>query len=330
MGKKPLVSIILLVYRNFDGIWETLDSIFEQSYECLELIISDDSSPEFYKYEVKLRGYIEEHKNENIKFVRIQHLPINIGTTKNCNKAIAMAQGKYIKFISPYDSFHECRVIEKCVDYCEKNDSKILVGQTYVMRRDGYGSEKDKVINSPIYRFKARNGRRAILTPTDKDIEKLQRMSKEKRNRLLATQPIISTISVFFSKELLDKTNGFIEESRLIEDMTYWPMLACNGYEFHFSKIVMYDYRLNGVSNGGALKGEFKEDHKRIINEVYIENEYRWGFLNNWLKSIRRKEEEWFAEDCSKFSLAYKAYFIDMFVYCLFRKVKYLFLGTKL
>ena len=42
-----MVSIILLSYKNLDGVYETLDSIFIQNYPELEIIISDDGTPGF-------------------------------------------------------------------------------------------------------------------------------------------------------------------------------------------------------------------------------------------------------------------------------------------
>ena len=42
-----LLSILLLSYRNLDRVYGTLDSIFRQDYPALELVVSDDASPDF-------------------------------------------------------------------------------------------------------------------------------------------------------------------------------------------------------------------------------------------------------------------------------------------
>lgn len=39
-----LLSMIVLSYRNVSGIYDTLGSIFRQSYSDIEIIISDDAS----------------------------------------------------------------------------------------------------------------------------------------------------------------------------------------------------------------------------------------------------------------------------------------------
>ena len=44
MINNPLVSVVVITYNSASTIIETLDSIREQSYKNIELIISDDCS----------------------------------------------------------------------------------------------------------------------------------------------------------------------------------------------------------------------------------------------------------------------------------------------
>ncbi len=46
MNKKPLVSLFVLVYRQADYIKETLEGVVSQVYDNLEIIVSDDKSPD--------------------------------------------------------------------------------------------------------------------------------------------------------------------------------------------------------------------------------------------------------------------------------------------
>ena len=47
MELKPLVSVVTATYRNFDHLKETMRSVFQQDYPCIEYIITDDGSAEF-------------------------------------------------------------------------------------------------------------------------------------------------------------------------------------------------------------------------------------------------------------------------------------------
>ena len=326
--KEPLASVLLLVYRNFDGIWGSLDSVFSQTYGNIELIISDDGSPEYHEYEADVKAYIEKRKRENITSVIFNHLENNVGTTKNCNIAIKIANGKYIKMLSPYDSLHDGEMIKKCVEYCEETGAEIVVGQTFVKRREIYGDVEDSIKNTPLYRFRARNGRKCILTPTTVDIKKLRKMKQSECLRLLSTWPIISTPSVFYKKDLFDRTGGYLDLSRLIEDMPYWPKLAREGVPFHFVDIIMVDYSLNGMSNGGGHSQEFKQDYARIMKNIYIKNEYRGGIFNGWLKSVRTRNVRLTnGENVCGFS---RFMLFDVYVYRLYLNIKYLVFGTRI
>jgi len=325
---EPLVSVLLLVYRNFDGIWKSLDSVFFQSYGNIELIINDDGSPNYYEYKDEIEAYVEKGRRENITSVVINHLDKNVGTTKNCNCAIRMSNGKYIKMLSPHDSFHDKDMIGDCVKYCEESGAQVLVGQTFVKRREIYGDVFDDIKNTPWYRFSARSGRKCVLTPTTIDIKKLNKMGKEEQSKLLSTWPMISTPSVFYNKDLFVQTDGYVEFSRLIEDMPYWPHLTQEGIYFHFAEIVMVDYSLNGMSNGGGYSEEFREDYSRIMRDIYIKNEYRGGIFNGWLKSVRGRNIK--LTDGEKVFGIHKLSYLDVFIFRLFLNIKYFLLGTRL
>ena len=50
--KTPLISVITLTYRNFDNIYDTINSVMSQNYGNFEYIISDDGSDNFPMQEI--------------------------------------------------------------------------------------------------------------------------------------------------------------------------------------------------------------------------------------------------------------------------------------
>lgn len=101
---QPLVSIALCTYNGAAYIKQQLDSITDQTYTNLEIIICDDESVDDT---IKI---IEEYraKEPRIKFFRNDK---NIGYNKNFEKAFTLCSGDYIA-ISDQDDVWEKEKIE--------------------------------------------------------------------------------------------------------------------------------------------------------------------------------------------------------------------------
>jgi alpha-1,3-rhamnosyltransferase len=113
----PLVSCAVISYNSATTIIETLESIKEQSYHCIELIISDDGSKD---------NTIEVcsdwlNKNSN-RFVRTELLttPHNTGIPANANRAVDACQGEWLKLIAADDKMLP-NCIEDCMDFVNEN-----------------------------------------------------------------------------------------------------------------------------------------------------------------------------------------------------------------
>lgn len=125
MGQ-PLVSVNVVSYNAANFILETLDSIANQTYQNLELIISDDASPD---NTVELcRDWLDHNKS---RFVRTELITVekNTGVTANCNRALAASRGEYWKIIGS-DDLLTLDCIEKCVAYMQANpQARFLFGK---------------------------------------------------------------------------------------------------------------------------------------------------------------------------------------------------------
>lgn len=330
----PLVSVILISYKKFEGIFRVLDSILNQTYPRLELILQDDGSPDFAKYEGQIQKYITLHKKENIENVIINHLVQNVGTSRNINAGIRLASGKYMKLATADDAFYSDDMIGKCVKAAERLHARILIGQTFVLRRNAEskdGKQKDDaVLDTPYYRFRARNGRLCTLAPSNHDISYLKKLDSKKCRELLASRCIISTPSVFYRMDLLRETGGFLEDYRLIEDMTYWPYLAKRGEKFHFVRIRMMRYELNGISNTMDSDSEFFRDYKDIMEHIYIANEVRGGIFCEVIKKWRLRYLKWTVKKAEGVLWKDRLKYSDAAIYDFYCNLKYLLTGSKL
>ena len=60
MNDLVLTSLVLITYEQKEYIFEALNSVFEQTYPKIELIVSDDGSKNFFVEEII--DYIEKKK----------------------------------------------------------------------------------------------------------------------------------------------------------------------------------------------------------------------------------------------------------------------------
>lgn len=113
VSNQPLVSIGIPVYNGENYISEALDSIVNQTYKNLEIIISDNASID--KTQEICESY--QKQDERIKYFRFDE---NQGAAINFNNTFKVAKGTYFKWAS-HDDYLDTTYIEKCVDYLEKN-----------------------------------------------------------------------------------------------------------------------------------------------------------------------------------------------------------------
>lgn len=106
-----LVSVIVITYNSSRYVLETLDSIKRQTYDDIELIVSDDCSKD-NTLDI-CRQWVEKHKN---RFVRVEVIqtPCNGGICRNYNYALKHVKGEWIKYIAG-DDILEDNCIERYV-----------------------------------------------------------------------------------------------------------------------------------------------------------------------------------------------------------------------
>lgn len=109
----PLVSVVVITYKSANTILETLESFKQQTYKNIELIVSDDCSPD------NTVEVVEEWiKNNSSYFVTVQLLKNsqNIGPSGNLNRGIKAATGEWIKSLAGDDTVTP-DAIAKYVEY---------------------------------------------------------------------------------------------------------------------------------------------------------------------------------------------------------------------
>ncbi|MEJ5103071.1 glycosyltransferase family 2 protein [Chryseobacterium sp. MYb328] len=111
--EQPLVTVVVVSYNHSQFIKENLDSIKNQTYKNIQLIVGDDASPD---HSVKVfEQWLQENNYPAEKNFHTQ----NTGLPTMLNECLELAKGKYIKIIAADDFLHP-ESIEKSVSTLEK------------------------------------------------------------------------------------------------------------------------------------------------------------------------------------------------------------------
>ncbi|MFH1777348.1 MAG: glycosyltransferase family 2 protein, partial [Candidatus Omnitrophota bacterium] len=104
----PLVSIGVPTYNCPQGLRRSLECICSQAYKNLEIIVSDNCSPD-PSVEATVREFSE--KDRRIKYFRQEE---NKGMVFNFQFVISKATGDYFMWLADDDWFEESSYIERC------------------------------------------------------------------------------------------------------------------------------------------------------------------------------------------------------------------------
>lgn len=111
----PLVSVIMTAYKACDTIDRAIESILNQNYKNIELIIVEDNSPdETYEYLI----------NKYASKVKLLRTEVNSGTYVAKNLGMSVAKGEYITYMDSDDWSHPERISTQ-VNQLLLDDSKM-------------------------------------------------------------------------------------------------------------------------------------------------------------------------------------------------------------
>jgi glycosyltransferase domain-containing protein len=118
-NSEPLVTIGLPTYNRPLGLQVCLESILKQTYSNLEIIISDNCSPD--------EAVEQVIKQYALKDTRIKHFRqnINLGLEENFNFVYARASADYFIWMSD-DDYFELNYIAECVHFLQSNPGHVL------------------------------------------------------------------------------------------------------------------------------------------------------------------------------------------------------------
>jgi len=207
----PLVSVAIITYNQAEFIHETLEGTINQDYDNLEVVVADDSSSDGTADII--RDYSDSYPQRVVPVLSDK----NVGITENSNRALKVAQGKYIAFQGGDDILLPGK-IKKQVAWMEENDDRVLSGHDV----EFFDSESGRIL--------------AVWSDT-KPLTTGNGPAKVIRNGVpfAATSVMVRKISI--------PSYGFDSRVPVTSDWKLWIDCLAGGGEFGFINEILAKYR---------------------------------------------------------------------------------------
>lgn len=286
----PLVSVVVPCYNHEKYVKETIESIINQTYKNIELIVIDDGSKDNSVEIIKEMIPACEKRFTRFEF---RNRP-NKGLCATLNEALEWCEGEYFSAIASDDILKPYKTLEQ-VNFLEENPNSIGVfGGVEVLYKDGLRKEIIKAKNK--YTFD--------------DI-------------FLHKHNLPAPTSMLRLKNV--KEVGGFREDFIIEDWSMWLDLTENGGKLDYLNKVFASYR----RHDGNLSGQFEkmyEGRMQIIELFKDKKNYKQAKSRallvqaNEVQTVNKLKSIKFALDSIRvyplilFSVPFLKYIIKMFI----------------
>ncbi|MBU1105381.1 MAG: glycosyltransferase [Candidatus Riflebacteria bacterium] len=210
MDCKELVSVIIPCYNHEKYISQAVDSVLNQSYKNIELIVVDDGSKDESPHIIEALSI-----KHGFTFINQE----NIGICKTLNKAIRRSKGEYVAILASDDYWH-LEKVEKQVK-CLKQNPNSQFSFTQAIEFDD-----------------SNNARHIRVFPA-------KPLSGKVLNKVFLRQHVPAG-SILFSRKLYDKIAGFDEN--LKEEDWDFVIRCASETEFSVVKEPLFYYRSHSAN----------------------------------------------------------------------------------
>lgn len=247
---EKLVSIIIASYNHEKYIKEAVDSVLNQTYKNIELIVEDDCSTD------GTLKILKSIKDDRLKVIDGKK---NKGAVKTFNHLLSMCHGEYIGILGSDDVWYEDK-IEKQVKCLEEKKVDAVFSMMDVIDQDGNIYENDGYFNKNVFR----NGNMSS--------GKRMRLFYEIGNHLCHPSSLIT-------KKAIDKIGFYNPTYRQLHDFEYWVRLV-NEFDIFVMDEKLLGYRRFREGNLSSSRS--------LVNSIRLMNEY-YNIMENMFKIIDDK-----------------------------------------
>lgn len=229
-SEQPLISVAVPVYNHSKYVTTCLNSIRDNGWKRLELVIIDDGSTDD-SYQI-VSVWLEENAKAFEKVILEKQT--NSGITRTLNKLIKSSSGDFLVFVASDDYLLKNSIQER-YEYLDKNKTKLAVF-TDAIGIDDYGREICSSVIQERFHGRVRN------------LGNEQKIAKELILNWCVPGP------VFMARKETYQEMGLYDERYFIEDRYFYLKLLSKD-KLGFINKSLASYRLHaGSSTGNKTK----------------------------------------------------------------------------
>lgn len=230
--EQPLVSVIAISFNHEPYIKEALESVYNQTYANIELIIIDDASTDDSAEVIESCIH-----NRSVHFLKNE---TNLGNCKSFNKAYALSKGEYIIDFALDDIMYPTR-IQKQVALFQQSVANVGIVFTNVDILDTDG--KHLYAHYPKFYHRSNASKIPVGNVFD----------------AVLSQYYINPVGMMFRREVVEKINGY-DESLAYEDFDFW-IRSARSFEYSYIPEILSAKRNVPMS----LSAQFYSAHNEAL-----------------------------------------------------------------
>lgn len=265
MMKYPKLSIIIPVYNTEKYLDRCLESVVNQSYKELEIIIVNDCSPG------NVKSIVETYKEQDLRIKYVEHEK-NKGLFRARLTGAQEATGEYIAFLDS-DDYITKDYYHSLVRKATEKDADIVIGKTVLEKVDGQRVIQN--LHDSCFEFDELKG------------DDIQKAFFGQKGLCYAWHTIWNKI---YKKELWDKCfphyNTITQHLIMTEDIAFSALLFYNAKKVATVKNDAYFYCENKDASTNVEKIKFTRFEKNI-NDIKLV----FDFVAQYLASVNATQE---------------------------------------
>ena len=273
MDRKDLVSVIVPAYYSGVSLWDAVESVLEQTYRPLQLIVCDDGTDGFSAD--ALRKELSRYGRETE--CTVIHHAENLGTVENLCSGLELAKGEWVILLAADDRLLNRTVVEGLIRQAEEQNAEWIVPKTALGSANGPVEPGEEL---------------SVLLRTGDGCKLYER---------LCFHCCLPASGGLYRKKVLQEAGGFDRRFRLVEDWPLFLKLVRNGILPKESGGVVTVRAAEGVSGSRAGKNYgYQKDLMNVMREVILPER---EILSD---KARKRLERWIKDKESIFELRFQ------------------------